>query len=484
MRSACALLLLLLAAGCDRADSGAPLVPRPAPVSDRWYAAPGRVWTPDDEMARIAREEVPGFGGWYVDGQGRATARLKDVRGRAGAVLALRRSLAAARFADGRGPSFDGMQVAAARYGFDELQAWRLALRGPVFDDRRTSFLDIDETRNRIVIGVADGAAGGRMLAAAARLHVPPDAVATQLTPIACALAAGCPPPDGSGTGGGTASPGQPDQDLVNNRPGYLDGEAGTIIAGYQVYHDRDPATGQASVCTLGVNAQVDFSNGTLDGFFTASHCTQKLFASDGTEFFQGAQDAGYEGWDRGTFDYDATTACWIQQRCRWSDAAFVKYNTGVAWQRGYVARATSRSVFGGAVRTVGGRYTINGYYSPPVAPPYFGQQLVKVGRTTGETAGRVVQTCIDVPNSFQSRWMTQPVAYRLLCQYQVDSTWADEGDSGAPVFAVQSGTDVWLYGLLWGQPNGLHNTYYFSGWYETVWGDMQTYPLFVRIRP
>src|SRR5439155_404148 len=65
-----------------------------------------------------------------------------------------------------------------------------------------------------------------------------------------------------------------------------------------------------------------------------------------------------------------------------------------------------------------------------------------KVGRTTGWTQGQVTATCVDVivlgsPNAD-------------LCQDQV-SAGVGAGDSGSPVFAIASGNDVQLRGILWG---------------------------------
>jgi hypothetical protein len=469
-------LLGALLAGCERATPTAPAAPTPPAGLERYYATPGVVWTPDDEMARIAREEIPGFAGYFVNPSGKATMLLKDVRTKGAAVANFRRIMGHLKFADGRGPDLDRMDVAPARYDFNQLQTWRLALREPVFDDHGSVSLDIDETQDRIVVGVVNHAAGQRMTQIFDQLHIPRDAATTQVTPITCSLSTGCPAPDTGSTGGGVAPVDPVYDDVITARPGRLDGDAGTIIAGYEIYHDLDPNTHRAPTCTLGVNADVDFSNGTLSGFFTNSHCTKQMFASDGTEFFQGVQDAGYEGWDRGTFDYNSNQACWVMQQCRYSDAAFVKYNTTTYFQRGYIAKTSQQSTFGVANKVVSGRYRIVTWYSPPVAPPYYGQQLVKVGRTTGETTGRVVQTCLDLSNTYQT-------SYRLLCQYQVANSWADGGDSGSPVFWVSSGTDVWFYGLLWGSPNGVPTSYYFSGWYELVWGDMKTYPSHVRIQ-
>lgn len=70
------------------------------------------------------------------------------------------------------------------------------------------------------------------------------------------------------------------------------------------------------------------------------------------------------------------------------------------------------------------------------------GATVNKVGRTTGWRQGQVTATCVTV-NVFGSL-ITQ------VCQDMV-SAGVDGGDSGSPVFAITSGTDVQLRGILWG---------------------------------
>ena len=478
-----AMLLLPFMAGLGSSCTDATTEPlRPlstghaTPEQSRYFRTPRVVWTVDDEMARIAREEVPGFAGYGVK-DGRLTMFLTDVRSHARAVAVLESTFGRQRFPAGQKPGFDRMDVAQAKYDYNQLQTWRLALREPLFRDKGFVTLDIDETQNRIEIGVIDLSARGRLTGILDRLQIPRDAVTTQVTPITCSLSTACPPPpDSTGTSPDPVAT-SPVTDMSAFASGRLDGDAGTIVAGYEVYHDPDPVAHTKKVCTLGVNARVAFSNGTLDGFFTNSHCTSTLFGSDGTQFFQGNQYAGYEGWDRGTFSYPGNTACAPGYVCRYSDAAFVKYDLGAFWQRGYIAKTLLPSSYGNPNLAVSGQYRIVWYYSPPVAQPYIGQQLVKVGRTTGTTVGQVTGTCRDIT-------VYSPYTYHLLCQYVVGNAWADGGDSGSPVFSISSGNDVWFYGLLWGQPGNTQTSYYFSGWYELVWGDMGTYPQYVVITP
>ena len=72
-----------------------------------------------------------------------------------------------------------------------------------------------------------------------------------------------------------------------------------------------------------------------------------------------------------------------------------------------------------------------------------FGQQVHKIGRTTGWTRGSVRGTCVNT--NVDGTNITQ------LCQTWVSAR-AGPGDSGSPVFRRQgTGSNVTLLGILWG---------------------------------
>ena len=70
------------------------------------------------------------------------------------------------------------------------------------------------------------------------------------------------------------------------------------------------------------------------------------------------------------------------------------------------------------------------------------GQTVNKVGRTTGWSQGVVTNTCVNTNVSGSD--ITE------LCQNFVSAT-VGSGDSGSPVFAIGSGSNVALVGILWG---------------------------------
>ena len=74
------------------------------------------------------------------------------------------------------------------------------------------------------------------------------------------------------------------------------------------------------------------------------------------------------------------------------------------------------------------------------------GDQVYKVGRTTGMTTGRVTATCVTVNVAGTN--------FTQLCQDIVENpsqVIVAGGDSGSPVFATKLGFDATLRGLLWG---------------------------------
>ena len=86
------------------------------------------------------------------------------------------------------------------------------------------------------------------------------------------------------------------------------------------------------------------------------------------------------------------------------------------------------------------GTFTITGEGAATSGP------VNKVGRTTGWGQGNVTRTCTNTGVSGSN--------IVLLCQTWVENRNAvivQGGDSGAPVFRIDGGTNVTLLGNLWG---------------------------------
>lgn len=191
-------------------------------------------------------------------------------------------------------------------------------------------------------------------------------------------------------------------------------------------------------VCTLGFN--VDHAGGR--SFVTNSHCTDQQGANSGTRYDQPARTANstpiaFEVQDP---PYFTGGACPADRRCRSSDAARARYESGAESTRGEIARTTG--VNNGSL-TVAGSFWVTEQNDNATN---FGGTLHKVGRTTGWSSGSVTNTCVNVNVSGSD--------ITLLCQTLVQRrgrSIVGGGDSGSPVFRPISGTDVELVGILWG---------------------------------
>jgi hypothetical protein len=207
--------------------------------------------------------------------------------------------------------------------------------------------------------------------------------------------------------------------------------------------------------CTFGFNVR----RGTEYGFVTNSHCTGTIGAVDGASFYQDSWSVSSHFLGQETVDpsfYDpggpaktsSIPGCTIP--CRQSDSAYIRYDESISnndIQFGTIAKTSSRGPTSGS-KTISGTLTMTGEASSHL----MGQELNKIGRTTGWTYGNITATCVDynVP-SFYGEW---------ICQYDVEAG-ANLGDSGAPVFSGnESSTTVILYGLLWG---GTSTTFTYS---------------------
>ena len=125
----------------------------------------------DLPSAAEMNRQIPGFGGFFLDGDGSPTLYLTRGAARAPAERALGAYLAA------RGLSVAALQVREAQYGWQQLQRWQDAATNGAFQVAGTVLVDNDETTNRVRIGVENAGSAGQVRAAIARLGVPDDAV-------------------------------------------------------------------------------------------------------------------------------------------------------------------------------------------------------------------------------------------------------------------------------------------------------------------
>jgi len=332
---------------------------------------------------------VRGFGGFYFDAQGAPIVYLKNAAELGAAIGALSPFL--------RAHGLDPSRVRTRKGDFDwsALERWQALATVEALAVPGAVFVDADEASNRVRIGVEHGTAAGRVRMLVARLGIPDAAVIVQETaPVELAATL---------------------RDRV--RP---------IVGGLQIHFSF-------FLCTLGFNAKTGANE---NSFITASHCTDTQGGVESTAYWQPVvtvdpQQIATEVADPGYF---TGAPCPFGRRCRYSDASRASYdvNSFTDFSLGNIAK-TQRA---GSI-TITGSYTITAEGSAVA-----GQRVNKVGRTTGWSRGRVTNVCVNTNVSGSD--ITQ------LCQNFVSAT-VGAGDSGSPVFAITSGDNVALVGILWG---------------------------------
>lgn len=359
----------------------------------------------DGHFVQLAHQ-VPGFGGYFFDGNGDLNVFLTDLS-KEPAARAVLADAAAHRLQRSQQPWTRPAEIVVRHgdFGFAQLQEWRARFNASAAVAGVQS-IDVDETKNRVSIGVTESDAAARVLARLDTLGVPRNAVTVDVVPPIS---------------------------LVTNLQQYYR----PLIGGLQI--DLNGLFGPTQ-CTLGVNVwYTNFSQGIstgTPGFYTAAHCSSTRFGTDGTVFSQGGSRIGYERWDPPTFTSSWTSACPVNTQCRWSDVAFAQYDSGVDRHQGAIAQTAWRG-FG---NFQSGSLDINTEYTlPGTTMPVVGNYLDKVGRTTGWTTGQVSHTCTDYFIG----------GYWVLCQDQVEA-FADSGDSGSPVFSELTQTTAGFSGIVW----------------------------------
>ena len=267
----------------------------------------------------------------------------------------------------------------------------------PLFELAGVVFTDADEGSGRLVVGVLDRGGEGLVRAQLARLGVPAESV-----------------------------------DLVEteaiHRVSTLRDEVRPVVAGLQIRFSQ-------YVCSLGFNAVL----GSTTGYVTAAHCSTSQGAVDGTEYYQPLNrvPAEFIGTEVADPPFFRGNGCPRGRKCRYSDSNFSAGDSAVTFTLGAIARTTGPN--NGSLE-IAGEFSIGGQGAATV-----GQTANKVGRTTGWTRGTVTRTCANTGVSGSN--------IVLLCQDFVENNVqiVAGGDSGSPVFRLNSSGRATLLGNLWG---------------------------------
>ncbi|HEX2450689.1 MAG TPA: hypothetical protein VHJ69_06100 [Gemmatimonadales bacterium] len=397
--------VLLAAAGCS--DTSGPVGPAQPP--DNAALGPATAQQPADDPVGLVRG-VRGFGGFFLDQEGRPTVYLTDPAEADAAANAL------APFFAARGIDRSRLQVRRADFDYARLEGWfdvvspeALALPGAVF-------ADLDEASNRIRVGLARGAGPAELHRALAALHVPAEAVVVQET--------------------------APIRQLATLQERVRPVQGGLMI---------DFILG---LCSLGFNA---LRSNQLS-FITASHCTWAQGGVEGTIWYQhtwldfsgsdntiGSEvdDPVYFAGRKGR--RGSGNGCPANRVCRRSDSSRGAYSIAAGdVGLGKVARTSGEN---NGLTDIVGSFQITAEH--PSESFAIGSTVHKVGMTTGWTSAAVTATCVNV--NIDGTSITQ------LCQTLAGLEGAGHpvivgpGDSGSPIFIKTGDNTVTLAGILWG---------------------------------
>lgn len=373
---------LTFAACADQATSPSQLPTTPQRNVAAALPQPTARWTIDDEFARLAKEEVPGFGGFFFDEHLTPVVYLTDPS----------RSEAARQFVEqvqGRlNAPARGMVVLQARYDFAELKS-SLDRLLPLLSQDGVVWLDIDETMNQLRIAVESETIIAAVRQDIAASGIPLDAVSVEVHPRPVPRIA------------------------LWDRVRPVDG-------GYQLHVDTQEFG--LVFCTLGVNAMHDGQR----VFVSASHCSVNDFSSPdfGPVYqptIQVGKQLGHEVDDRDLYDCDPS----FGGNCRWSDAAAFAYEAGVDHELGFISRTEASAEDQAGTLEVDAnnpRFEIVGRTSYE----YVEWPVEKVGRTSGWTTGTITQACVQLAGD----------GGRILRCQAVADLWSQPGDSGSPTFS------------------------------------------------
>lgn len=150
---------------------------------------------PGEEYLYQIAAEVPGFGGMYYDDEGDLVIHLEDLRLSGRAAAAVRRHLP--------GPGKRGRQEGPpaairfrqAEYGLVELNGYRQRIDRVVLGIPGVVSTDVDDERNRVVVGVRREAAAEEVRRALAATSIPGGSVEVRTIEPCTGMDANCPPP-------------------------------------------------------------------------------------------------------------------------------------------------------------------------------------------------------------------------------------------------------------------------------------------------
>ncbi len=385
-------------------------------------------------------DSTPGFAGYYYDRSGTLVIRVADaskslnsrVTGATKPLAAVPESTSQSvttqvrRVFEALRRPLKATHVEPAVFTFTELAGWRDAIMHSLPEGVYS--VDLDEEHNMVRIGVAEPGIESKVREVTRMSGVPEVAIQTFIAPK----------PQLRST---------------------LWDKVRPVAAGLQI------GWAVGKYCTAGVNASYLF---TYTVFLTASHCSQKYVQLDGTgsnatSYYQPSiiTSANRVGNEFDDPHYFTGGSCPTGAACRWSDALAVYYNPQSLTASNKLARPSGSPAYlsAGSSLTISGYLNVVGTWSS--AP--VGEELMKVGATSGWTRGYMTATCVHRNMGY---WSVVGRNVWILCSDATDIH-SEPGDSGSGIFKWYGGTDVYFLGILFGGPVDNYN----ETWHSNLWG-------------
>lgn len=387
------------------------------------------VLTLDDHL-EVAGIKEPALGGMFVD-DGELVVTLTDttisMATRVQPVIAqLLREIGRPETAKEvltRAPS-----IRLATFGLAELSDWKRAAVS-ILASPNIASLDLDERRNRIVLGLVENLDTEPFIAEVTRLGIPESAILFEVT-----------------------------------------GGAEISIGGSKLGHNVRPLVGALQLevahgggpCTLGGVFQWHWENGALEPFVvTASHCTPWRYGGAGEYVFQpdphtSGNKIGEEYWDAPALTNADDPRCPLQETgdsydCRYTDAAFIVLTGTLSSPHAQARLANDNETIGGEDMLAWEEHLL------------VGESVYMTGQASGQRQGHTLATCVDA-KQYDDGIETGDV---VLCSGVADYS-SGNGDSGAPIWRAPpectdseiennsgncgAGIDIGFVGLHWGR--------------------------------
>jgi hypothetical protein len=375
-----------------------------------------------NEAFGIIADSLSGFGGFYIDEVGQPTVYMQEPgQHDPSRVEEVLKSVMGENILErGQGPrrtvSNPQINIREGNYSMNDLLSWFENL-DRIMAVEQVVFTDLNEFTNRLTVGVTSLEIRSDIEGLLQEQEIPLEAVSI--------VQAELPREQGHG--------------LRNN----VNPPRGGIEIGYRT------GPSSASACTYGFTGRL---NGN-EGFLTNSHCTAQRGTVTGQAFNnpRTGPKLGDESVDPNYF----TCGFFQNSACRYSDAAFVDFDSGINGIRKIAQTQSWASPNSGSatlnLNHGSSSLDLRGYDTFPVD----GEMVDKVGRTTGWTYGYVNRTCYNtrVGNGSGGRARLNGNLLLMKCQYRANYT-SNSGDSGSPIFHWH-GNEVTIMGIHWGGGSG-----------------------------